>query len=91
MWSTIADICLLHLAAFCLWNLAGLRASICAAASRLLRRKVAAVAILDNSAAVAFTAALIMASAKGYLCPLTLALTAVLASADRIIKKHLTT
>ena len=89
MWKTIADIALLHLAAFALWNLAGLRGAIRTAASRIIRRKVAAVAFLDNSAAVAFTAAIITAAAQGHLCPLTLALSAVLAAADRITLKKL--
>ena len=64
MWTTIADIALLHLAAFALWNGAGVAAAIRGAASRLLKRRVAAVAILDNSAAVAFTAAIITAAAR---------------------------
>lgn len=89
MWTTIADIALLHLAAFCLWNLAGLRDAIRAAASRIIRRRVASVAFLDNSAAVAFTAAIITACAQGHLNALTLATTAVLSAADRITLKRL--
>ena len=91
MWTTIADIALLHLAAFALWNGAGVAAAIRGAASRLLKRRVSAVAILDNSAAVAFTAAITTAAAQGNLCPLTLALSAVLAAADRITLRKLST
>lgn len=84
MWTTIADIALLHLAAFALWNVAGVASAIRSSASRIIRRKVTSVAVLDNSAAVAFTAAIITAAAQGHLCPLTLALSAVLAAADRV-------
>ena len=91
MWTTIADIAMLHRAAYFVWNLAGLRDAMRADASRILRRRVASVAFLDNSAAVAFTAAIITACAQGHLNALTLATTAVLSAADRIIARKLLT
>ena len=88
MWKTIADIALLSLSAFALWDVAGLAAAIRGFASRIFRRKVARVAVLDNSAAVGFIASLVAAIAQGTLCPLTVATAAVLAALNCIIARN---
>lgn len=89
MWKTIADIALLSFSAFALWDLAGLTAAIRGAASRITRKKVTRVAILDNSAAIGFIASLVAAIAHGELCPLTVAAAAALAAINRLVVRRI--
>lgn len=89
MWQTIADIALLSFSAFSLWDMAGLSTAIRGAASRITRKKVTSVAVIDNSAAIGFIASLVCAIAQGELCPLTVAAAAALAAINRLAVRRI--
>ena len=90
MWTTIADILLISSSCLLLWHIVGLSASIRGAASKLTGRRVTRVAFLDDGAAVGLAASLIYALCRGDLSTLTIGVSVLGATINRIFIKRLT-